>query len=95
MMQPSKKVPDGFWKQFFEEPTLEYSYVLKKFEKALQEEWPRDDSSQLQKVILPAKYQRVAISGSKRSRSMMFKLHNLEPIHSEPIHLLSLKRQKN
>ena len=95
MVQPSKKVPDGFWEQFSEEPTLEYSHVLKKFKKALQEEWPRDDSPQLQKVILPAKYQMVAISRSKRSRSMMFKSHNLEPIHSEPIHSSSSKQQKN
>jgi hypothetical protein len=87
--------PDMLLKAF-KKRNVEYSQVLKRLDDALQEQWPYDDSAQLQEINLPANLQIGALSGSKRSRSMYFASHNSQPVHSEPGQDLSLnlKRQK-
>jgi len=69
---------------------VEYSQVLKKLDSMLGEQWPHDDSAQLQKTNLPPNLQIDALSGSKRSRTFFLMSHNLHPVHSEPS-----KRRKN
>jgi serine/threonine protein kinase len=92
MLDSSKEFSDIVREEFSND--VEYSRVLEEFEKALQEEWPRDDSAQLQEIILPSRYQMAAIYGSKRSRTSMSESHNSLLIHSKPVRSSSSKRQK-
>jgi len=65
---------------------VEYSQVIDRLSNALLEQWPHDDSAQLQRIDLPANLQIGALSGSKRSRDIFSLSHNSEPlaVHSEP-----------
>lgn len=76
---------------------VEYSQVLDALNTALQKQWPRDDSAQLQEITLPPNYQKGALTGSKRSRISYFATQNSQPVHSEPVHSepVHSKRQKN
>ena len=73
---------------------LNHDEVLKMLDTALAQQWPDDDPARLQKIRLPAREQRSALSGSKRSRSMYFASHNSLPVHSEPSEPSSSKQQK-
>jgi hypothetical protein len=68
--------------------------VIDELNKVLQEQWPHNDSAQLQKIILPPNHQIGSLSGSKRSRSLYFDSHNSSPVGSEHVRPSKLKRQK-
>jgi serine/threonine protein kinase len=76
---------DNFREKFIKNGVVEYSRVLDVLNVALREQWPDDDSAQLQRIELPPDAQISSLSGSKRSRSMFFASHNSQPVHSEPV----------
>lgn len=89
------QLDDTLREKFSRMRSVEYSQFRDKLDSALKEQWPHDDSAQLQEINLPSNLQIGALSGSKRSRSIFFASHNSQPVHSEPVRSSNSKRQKN
>jgi len=94
-LEMADPLQDMLREKFSKNRSVEYSQVLDRLDVALREQWPHDDSAQLQKINLPSNLQIGALSGSKRSRSIYFASHNSPPVHSEPFRSSNSKRQKN